>query len=506
MDPYSFDILIRRNGRTLVDIQGFHLPKGKVTFLLGESGIGKSLSAKAVYGLLESEEFDARIDGRPYAEHRSTTLAKRFLQEGFFVFQEPSTHLNPLMRLEDQISEGSLALAPARQEILNHLWRDSPPTDIRALLEVYPKPNRPSGGEKQRVLCAMAFLKMELAARHGAVDPLFVFDEPTGNLDNRYRDLVLEEILRHFREFRPTVLLITHDYSMISWVTRQHGDLLGSINFTEFSREEGRGMLREFQPRTYLNWLSSQAPVRTSPGRQESRAPVLSVESGVVVYGRTLNFSRVPQGEPCPLTLHRSSMTYLKAPSGTGKTTVVKIMMGLVQARNLRMHLGSGSLSDRTPRRAWRERIWGKRMTMVFQHADEALNLRSRVREIFEGLPLRESLTPEALGAEILKFFGGVLPRGFLEQEVGTLSGGQKQRLNLLRSLLLDADILILDEPLNGLDFASMRRVLELLERKVAEGRALLLISHNEEIFDALVAPENVYHLSSSSPEGRSSV
>jgi len=499
MNPYRFDILIRRNGRTLVDIEGFHLPKGKVTFLLGESGIGKSLSAKALFGLLEAEEFDAQVDGRPYAQHRESPLAERFLQEGFFVFQEPSTHLNPLMPLEDQISEGSLSGAPGAAEILRQLWQDSRSEEIRALLEVYPKPNRPSGGEKQRFLCAMAFLKMERAARDGAADPLFVFDEPTGNLDNRYRDIVLEEILRHFRQFHPTVLLITHDYSMISWVSREHTDLLEDINFTEFSREEGRGRLREFQPRTYLTWLSGQEPFRART--PEAHPTVLRVESGISVYGRTLGFSRTPGGERCPLELRRASMVYLKAPSGTGKTTVVKIMMGLVRGRHLRMQLGSGTLSEATPRHLWQHRIWGKRMTMVFQHADEALNPRSRVRQVFEGLPLRESLTPDALSREVLNFFGGKLPRGFLDQEVATLSGGQKQRLNLLRSLLLDADVLILDEPLNGLDFASMKRVLELLERKVEEGRALLLISHNEEIFDTLVAPENVYYLSASFPE-----
>lgn len=89
---------------------------------------------------------------------------------------------------------------------------------------------------------------------------------------------------------------------------------------------------------------------------------------------------------------------------------------------------------------------------------------------------------------------------------MGTLSGGQKQRLNLLRSLLLDADLLILDEPLNGLDFTSMQRVLKLLQERMEEGKSLLLISHNEEIFDALVPPENVYYLSALplSPSSRS--
>ncbi|HSQ75989.1 MAG TPA: ATP-binding cassette domain-containing protein, partial [Bacteroidota bacterium] len=84
---------------------------------------------------------------------------------------------------------------------------------------------------------------------------------------------------------------------------------------------------------------------------------------------------------------------------------------------------------------------------------------------------------------------------GFLKRRVGSLSGGQKQRLNILRSLLLETPLLILDEPLNGLDFASMKNVLDLLHERLARGQGILLISHNEEVFDALIPAEDLYHL-----------
>ena len=196
-----------------------------------------------------------------------------------------------------------------------------------------------------------------------------------------------------------------------------------------------------------------------------------------------------------PLRLMKGSMVYLNAPSGTGKTTLVKIMMGLQRADTFRMTLGNMLLTGATSRRTWQRDVWGKRMTMVFQHADEALNLQSTVRETFLGLPSSNRITDSAIRETLAELFDPEDLGGFLGQTVGTLSGGQKQKLNLLRGLFLHTDILILDEPLNGLDFDSARKVIELLRKKQAEGRALLVISHNEEIFDAVTGTNETYYL-----------
>jgi ABC-type multidrug transport system ATPase subunit len=64
---------------------------------------------------------------------------------------------------------------------------------------------------------------------------------------------------------------------------------------------------------------------------------------------------------------------------------------------------------------------------------------------------------------------------------------------------VLDTDLLILDEPLNGLGFESIQKVLDLLREKQSAGKGILLISHNEDIFDKLIPPEHVYYLSISS-------
>jgi ABC-type dipeptide/oligopeptide/nickel transport system ATPase subunit len=132
---------------------------------------------------------------------------------------------------------------------------------------------------------------------------------------------------------------------------------------------------------------------------------------------------------------------------------------------------------------------------MVFQHADEALNLQAKVKDVFKGLPVDAKMTDDLMRATLAELFEGEISDAFLQKKVAFLSGGQKQRLNLLRTFALNPDLIILDEPLNGLDFLSIKKVFSLLEMKLKQGSAILLISHNEEIMDAIVSRENEYYL-----------
>jgi ABC-type multidrug transport system ATPase subunit len=134
-------------------------------------------------------------------------------------------------------------------------------------------------------------------------------------------------------------------------------------------------------------------------------------------------------------------------------------------------------------------------MAMVFQHADEALNPESSVRAVFAGLPSLRGGTLDETVRLLSDLFEPPIDAGLLTKRVKFLSGGQKQRLNLLRGLCLNTDVLILDEPLNGLDFESAGRVIRILQEKLRAGKAILVISHNEEIFDRLVSDNCVYYL-----------
>jgi peptide/nickel transport system ATP-binding protein len=507
MNSLDFDIHIASAERQLVDVKGFALPLGRISVLFGESGIGKTLIARAIYGLLDLDEFSVSINGEGYEKYLRRRETVEIKENGFFVFQEPSSHLNPLLPLGVQLREGDLAVGSDDTELLKELWRSDPTPGqgadvkkIEGLLAVFPKPYRPSGGEKQRMFLAMALKKIDIMVQRGRLNrqSVFIFDEPTGSLDNYFRDIFLSLLFRRFQRHKLTTLLITHDYSMVGEITRRHGRLLDHVSFKELRLENEKLVLKDFQPQVYLGWLQHQKEYPVKEPSLRCREPLCRVESGAEVFGQQLIISKDQSGdEESALEILPGTMTYLKAPSGTGKTTLVKLMMGLIAADRLRLTLEDVQLTERTARHYWRTHIWGQKMTMVFQHADEALNPRSTVAETFEGLPSRKRVTPRDIRQILGELFEIEINDDFLRRRVGALSGGQKQRLNLLRSLSLNTEILILDEPLNGLDFESATKVLAMLREQQQGGKAMLVISHNEEIFDALVSKDSVYYLHS---------
>ncbi len=496
MDELQFDIQIAADGKLLVDCADFTIPRSRVTFLFGESGIGKSLISRAVYGLLDPAELTAVINGMTYADYLRCTEVREIREHGFFVFQEPSSHLNPLMTLHDQMREGSLARSSPGQEALRRLWEGRAGGDLKEILQVYPKPYRPSGGEKQRILLAMALEKIAMLPPGDARGPetLFVFDEPSGSLDNRFRDIFLSGLFGSYRRRPFTGLVITHDYSMISRIATEDAALREQIVFRELARHDGGIVMRDFDPARYTGWVRALEHATTTAGHTPDRAPVLTVDHTLTVFGRRLVIAPDREGvRRTHLSLHPGTLTYLKAPSGTGKTTLVKRVMGLINEGDIHASIKDLRIDGKTPRSFWQRKIWGRTMTMVFQHADEALNQQSTMRDSFLGLPTRRALTPDAIVALAGELFDESEIRELLPKKVRFLSGGQKQRLNLLRGLVLDTDILILDEPLNGLDFESCTRVVRILQHKMAAGMAILVISHNEEIFDALAGHRICY-------------
>jgi peptide/nickel transport system ATP-binding protein len=489
-------VQIRSGGRTIVSAANYGVFQNEITFLFGESGIGKSMVSKAVYGLLDPTELQVIVNGGAYASYLKQDAVKEIKKNSFFVFQEPSSHLNSLLKISEQLNEGSLRLAKDEAGIMARLWKNSDAGAIRRILDVYPKPYRPSGGEKQRVLLAMAFKKIDVLLNTAGAGSrsFFVFDEPTGSLDNNYRNLFLELLFEKYAKRPFTVMVITHDYSVISELYAKYRALLPKVHLQELRRREGTEVeVVDFSAQEYLNWLS-EAPAGTASGA--AGEPVLHFGGRFTVFGRNLClYKNAAHTAEADLEIRKGEMVYVKAPSGVGKTTLAKVIMGLYPAQKLAMTLCGMQLTEHTPKKAWAKKIWGRKAGMVFQHADESLNLAASVRETFEGLPLAQKLNPERLAVVLAELFDGKISGAFLGKKVAMLSGGQKQRLNLLRTIVLATDLLILDEPLNGLDFVSVKKVLSILDKKRSEGTALLMISHNEEIFDHFVDKEHVYYL-----------
>lgn len=490
----GFPISIGANGRPIVVIDDFFVVNNEVTILFGESGIGKSLLCKALYGQLDHLSLDVTLDNKPYTQYRTNRHTHQIRANSFFVFQEPSSHLNPLVKIKQQLCEGDLTSGNNEQEILAKLWENEPESKINAILDLYPKPYRPSGGEKQRILLAMAFKKISAwcSGPDASGPTFFVFDEPTGSLDNHYRDIFLMMLLAEFAKKNFTAVVITHDYSIISRIYEHHAAMIDRVHFRELRRTgEATVSLFDFSAQEYLGWLKQ----KLEPGATDP-TEVLRCGSTFCVFGRRLRLSRDKERRmETALTIKRGEMVYVKAPSGTGKTTLAKMILGLYKADECDVTLDQTHLTQATPSSTWHS-LWGKVAGMVFQHADEALDAEATVFGTFRGLPGMGNLSRARI-RDLLKdlFDESQLTDRFLDKKVKYLSGGQKQRLNILRSLALSPQIVILDEPLNGLDFAGCLRVLDLLAARQRQGCSFLVISHNEEIFDHLVPTQRVWYL-----------
>jgi peptide/nickel transport system ATP-binding protein len=201
-----------------IDGMRLSIERGETFALVGESGCGKSMTALALMRLLpdngnvtagrvmvghnENEAID--VLGLPESGMRAVRGGRIGM-----IFQEPSTSLNPVMRIGDQIVEAieahtRLRGEAARAKAIDWLRRVGIPEPERRIDEY---PFRMSGGQKQRVMIAMTL----------AAEPDFlVADEPTTALDVTIQAQILDLLKDLQREQRMGLLLITHDLAVVS--------------------------------------------------------------------------------------------------------------------------------------------------------------------------------------------------------------------------------------------------------------------------------------------------
>jgi peptide/nickel transport system ATP-binding protein len=162
----------------------------------------------------------------------------------------------------------------------------------------------------------------------------------------------------------------------------------------------------------------------------------------------------------------------LAGESGSGKSTIARMVMGLAAPDSGDIRLDGVSIIGRAATRAHRQKV-----QMVFQNPGASLNPRRTVEQSIR-VPLDAHGKPRSRVAELLEMVE--LPRHFADRYPHELSGGQKQRVAIARALAVEPRLLVLDEPTSALDVSVQARVIELLE---GLGRTLgltyLFISHD---------------------------
>jgi len=210
----------------------------------------------------------------------------------------------------------------------------------------------------------------------------------------------------------------------------------------------------------------------------DAPAPVGVGESGNLVEIRDLYYSvgRRPVFSGLNINMRRGRITAIMGPSGTGKTTLLRLMTGQIRPDRGTIIVDGLDLAGLN-----RAGLYGlrRRMGMLFQNGALLTDL-----DVFENVafPLREHTDlPERLIRHIvLTKLHAVGLRGAAQMYPAELSGGMARRVALARAMVMDPDILIYDEPFAGLDPISLGVILRLIRQmNDALGITSIVVSHD---------------------------
>ena len=203
----------RKGVLTALDDVSFHINKGEVLGVVGESGAGKSLTGASIIGLLEPpgkiSKGEILLDGRRIDNLDEDSMRRIRGKEIGAIFQDPLTSLNPLYTVGQQLVETivthlNLTSSQARRRAIELLESTGIPA-AKERIDHYP--HQFSGGMRQRVVIALAL----------AAEPrLIVADEPTTALDVSIQAQIIDLLKTLCREHGASVMLITHDMGVIA--------------------------------------------------------------------------------------------------------------------------------------------------------------------------------------------------------------------------------------------------------------------------------------------------
>jgi oligopeptide/dipeptide ABC transporter ATP-binding protein len=192
----------------------FDLERGKTFGLVGETGAGKTSTAKAIMRILPDPPAKIRageihLDGKDLLKISEKEMRRIRGRKVAMIFQDPMTALNPIMKVGDQIAE----VIKMHNDIS---WRKANERAVDMLEKVgipggrfVEYPHQFSGGMKQRVVIAMAL----------ACDPeLLLADEPTTALDVTIQAQVLEMIAKLKDDFNTSMIMISHNLGVVAEV------------------------------------------------------------------------------------------------------------------------------------------------------------------------------------------------------------------------------------------------------------------------------------------------
>ena len=508
----SVSVVSDEQAKEVVREVEFVVQQGRTFALVGESGSGKSLTAQAIVRLLPDAAWissgEVGLGGEAVFDVPEQRMQQLRGGRAGMIFQEPSTCLNPIMSIGEQIAETIRLHSTLRgdavwEKVIWWLGRVGIP-QARERLHEYPF--QFSGGQRQRIMIAMAL----------AAEPkLLIADEPTTALDVTVQAQILDLLAEIQKEMGLGILLITHDLAVVKRIAHTVA-LMKAGSIVEISpaeqffahpdhpyAQELLAAIPTYEKRGQFLGQGVQPASAPSVPDVAVRTPVLELKKVSVAYRAGSGWLRkrrsIPVVMDVDLCLHQGETLALLGASGCGKTTLAKALLRLLDGQadvNGEALLGGQNLltAQRQQLKALRSQI-----QIVFQDPFASLNPRMLVGDILdEGI---RALHPHISKAQrqgriktLLDQTG--LPANSAERYPHEFSGGQRQRVAIARALAVEPKVLLCDEPTSALDVSVQAQILNLLRQLQQDsGMAYLFITHNfgvvEYLADSVAVMDN---------------
>lgn len=465
----------------------FTLRRGETIAIVGESGSGKTTTVNAVMGLLAGNgsisSGEVIFQGKNIANAPEKVLRRIRGKDIGLVPQDPMSSLNPVMRIGKQIEEvlithGNATKKNAAEKACQLLTQTGLP-DAKTRARQYP--HEFSGGMRQRALIAIGL----------ACQPqLLIADEPTSALDVTVQQTILDHLGTLTAELGTAMILVTHDLGLAA-------DRAETVIVMSKGRivEQGAAMDILTNPQhEYTKRLVQSAPslssarlkpeqVSTISENERTKDIILSVKDVSMEYrfrsqqtGKMVSFNAVKN---VSFDIERGTTLAIVGESGSGKSTTARMALKLEKPTNGIIEVDGTKIAHLRGREL---KSFRKKVQPIFQDPFSSLNPMSSIGQLLEE-PLKiygigNAASRRNTALELLQKVA--LAPEIYERFVTELSGGQRQRVAIARSLVLEPELIICDEPVSALDVLVQAQILELLTDLQNElNLSYLFISHD---------------------------
>ena len=439
-----------------------NLYRGEILGLIGESGAGKSTMGKAAMGYTQPGckiiKGEILFNGTDLAKLTEFEKRKIWGTKISYVAQSAAASFNPAHRLMDQTISAANRAKINPTEVLRkdavQLYESLQLPDAENIGERYP--HQVSGGQLQRIMTAMAMSPRP---------ELIIFDEPTTALDVTTQVEVLSAMRSIVDKFNTAAIYITHDLAVVA-------QMADRIKVLRYGEEVEESQTREMLSNPKEEYTKSLWSVRSLIKPEETNEDyMLSIKNIDAAYGSSKVLFDVNIEVP------RGSTVAVVGESGSGKSTAARVITGLLPQISGEVKFEGVDLPPKLEDRSKEQK---RRIQMIYQMADTAMNPRQTVREII-GRPLEFYLgmTGSKKDARVLELLEMIeLDGRFLDRLPSELSGGQKQRICIARALAAEPEFVICDEVTSALDQIVQEGILKLLMRLQKDLNLTLSLIH----------------------------